>query len=204
MDFVEKIRKAFSRALVAIKGFRIGDIVKRFHGSREATSIVGPINPDEEKKFNEEFEGIAKEFAFLYEDTYQFVCNKSIMSEKDAYSLAAHWDQNIRIYSKEYVILEWGKNLEHYFKKDVFIEVEQYTVGKIRDMLYEWFEKLKRTGIKRDERERFDVENYTAHQTYIIEDLYDIGDKIIIKSPRWMLGGQCIEKGVGNVLKNEL
>lgn len=198
MVFYEKILKELNHAIQSFNDI-IHNLYKLFHGIPK----VEPITSDDEKKFNEEFGRIANKFAFLYEDTYQFLCNKGILGEEDAYSLAAHWDQNIRIYSKEYVILEWKKNLKHYFKKEVFIDVEQLKVGEIRDMLYEWFEKIKKAGIKRDEQEKFNVENYTAHQNYIIEDLYDIGDQIIIKSPCWMLGDQCIEKGVGDVVKND-
>lgn len=205
MDIIEKIIKALSHTFQGL-GHTIHDVAKLFNDLTRHTrqrNDDNAITKDSEKVFNEEFRKIAKSFAFLYEETDAFLSKRSEMNKDDAHSLATEWDQKVRTNSKGCVVQEWRNIVRSNFNADKFVDVQNSDLSSVKKMLHEWFEKVKKVGIKPDDRKSFIVDDYYVHHRYILSGSYDIGDQIIIKSPCWVMGSQCVEKGRGDVVKND-
>jgi hypothetical protein len=199
MDFTEKMLKLLYFLPL---GLAVPFILRWIRNINQGGDDIKDVEkPNEE--FNEEFRRIAETFAFLYEETDAFLSNRNEMNEDDAHSLATEWDQKVRTNSKGCVAQEWKNIVRSNFNADKFVDVQNSDLSSIKKMLREWFEKVKKVGIKPDDRKSFIVEDYYAHHRYILSGSYDIGDQIIIKSPCWIMGSQCIEKGRGDVVMRE-
>lgn len=168
--------------------------------SRDSTRF----EPGKEKTFTQEFGEIGAAFSFLYEETHQFVTGSRQLSQGDACSLSVEWDQKINVNSKGSVAQKWSDLVRKYFHVDRFIRVQDCDIEVVRALMREWYKEMETAGIKRDERDSFTAEDDTVHHKYILRDSYEVGDKIVVDSPCWIMGSQCIEKGRAHLERSQI
>jgi len=150
------------------------------------------------KSLKDEFERVSRKFEFLYESTFQINSENEI--DKIVY-LISEWEVRIRYNDCPELIRKWNNIIKKNFNVDWYRDIKVEETNKIKKVLLEWFDFLQKNGIKRDNRKEITIYDNELHHIYVIDELWKIGDKIIIESPAWFYKEKYIERGKARLIK---
>lgn len=161
-------------------------------------------SPKESKilSFQSDYNKIAADFESLYEELYSTITNSYYKyGKREINEIIDEWELKIKINSKGPVQKVWNNLAKQYFKKDWFANVVKAEPETQNAFLLDWYDILIKEGVKRDERKKIKVEDYSIHHYYIISSVYKIGDELVVERPCWLLNEKCIEKGIADIEK---